>query len=171
MFRLGQRHSRHLHEKRPPVSAEILIAGQSLCAAITSAAIGIIVFNILWAYSASASGKYFPWFAVAQGAAIGYAIQRYGRGLDWRFPLIAGVSTWIASFSGNLFIALLFTTQETGAVHTNWWQILQSFFANTVSGIDVVYALCAVAVATFYSRRRLNRHEVLALRKYRESQT
>ena len=171
MYRLGQRHSRHLHEKRSPVSAEKLIAGQSLRAAITSAAIGIMVFNILWAYSASASGKYFPWFAVVQGAAIGYAIQRSGRGLDWRFPLIAGVSAWIASFSGNLFIALLFTTTETGPVRNGWWQILYSFFENTVSSIDVVYALCAVAVATFYSKRRLNRHEVLALRKYRESQT
>jgi hypothetical protein len=170
MYRLGQRHSRHLHEKRPPVSGQKLISEQSLRAAMISAAIGIIVLNILWAYTASASGKYFPWFAVIQGAAIGYAIQRNGRGLDWRFPLIAGVSAWIASFSGNLFIALLFTTTETGPVRNGGWQILQSFFENTVSSIDVVYALCAVAVATFYSRRRLNRHEVLALRKYRESQ-
>jgi hypothetical protein len=171
MFRLRQRHSRHLHEKRSPASAEKLIAGQSLRAAMTSAAIGIMVLNILWAYTASASGKYFPWFAVIQGAAIGYAVQRNGRGLDWRFPLIAGVSAWIASFSGNLFIALLFTTAETGAVSDNWWQIVQAFFTTTVSAIDVIYALCAVAVATYYSKKRLNRHEVLALRKYRESQT
>lgn len=170
MYGLGQRHSRHLHEKRPPVSGQKLIAEQSLRAAITSAAIGIIVLNILWAYTASASGKYFPWLAVVQGAAIGYAIQRNGRGLDWRFPLIAGVSAWIASFSGNLFIALLFTTTETGPVRNGWWQILYSFFANTVSAVDVIYASCSVAVATFYAKRRLTRHEVLALRKGKEAQ-
>ncbi len=170
MYRLGQRHSRHLHEKRPPVSGQKLIAEQSLRAAMISAAIGIIVLNILWAYTASASGKYFPWFAVVQGAAIGYFIQRNGRGLDWRFPLIAGLSAWIASFSGNLFIALLFTTTETGPVRNGWRQILYSFFENTVSGIDIIYALCAVAVATFYAKRRLTRHEVLALRKDKEAQ-
>jgi hypothetical protein len=170
MFRLGQRHSRHLHEKKPPVSREKLIAEQSLRAAITGAAIGIIVSNILWAYSASASGRFFPWIAIIQGAAIGIAVQKAGRGLDWRFPMIAGVSAWIASFSGNLFIALLFTTTETGPVRNGWWQILYSFFENTVSAIDVIYALCSVAVATFYAKRRLTRHEVLALRKDREAQ-
>ena len=170
MFRLGQRHSRHLHEKRPPVDGEKLIAEQSVRAAITGAAIAIIASNIIWAYSASASGRYFPWIAIIQGAAIGIAVQRAGRGLDWRFPLIAGVAAWIGSFSGNLFIALLFTPAETGHLVNSWRRILQSFFTHTVSGIDVFYALCAVAAATFFSKRRLNRHEVLALRKTREAQ-
>ena len=170
MFRLRQRHSRHLDEKIPSVSVEKLIAAQSVRAAITGAAIAIIGSNILWAYSASASGRFFPWIAIIQGAAIGIAVQKTGRGLDWRFPLIASVAAWTGAFSGNLFIALLFTTAETGAVSNSWWRILQSFFANTVSGIDVIYALCAVAVATFFSKRRLNRHEVLVLRKDKEAQ-
>lgn len=169
MFRLRLRHSRHLHEASPPVSAERLIAAQSVRAAITGAAIAIIVVNILWMYTASSTARYFPWIAIIQGAAIGIAVQRSGRGLDWRFPLIAGAAAWIGAFSGNLFIALLFTTAETGAVPNGWWwQILQSFFAHTVSVIDVIYAFCAVAVATFYSKRRLNRYEVLALRKNKE---
>lgn len=138
-------------------------------AAITAAAIAIIALNILWAYSASASGRFFPWFAVVQSAAIGFAVQRSGRGLDWRFPLIAGLAAWIGAFSGNLFIALMFSAADTAAVATNWWVILRIFFVNTVSGIDVIYALCAVAVATFYAKRRLNRYEVLALRQYEES--
>jgi hypothetical protein len=170
MFRLKHRHSRHLDQKRPAVSAEKLIAAQSVRAAITGAAIAIIASNILWAYSASASGRFFPWIAIIQGAATGIAVQKSGRGLDWRFPLIAGVAAWVGSFSGNLFIALLFTTTETGAVRNGWWQILRSFLENTVSDIDVIYALCAVAVATFYAKRRLNRHEVLALRKDKEAQ-
>jgi hypothetical protein len=170
MFRLKQRHSRHLDQKRPAVSAEKLIAAQSVRAAITGAAIAIIASNILWAYSASASGRFFPWIAIIQGAAIGIAVQKCGRGLDWRFPLIAGVAAWVGSFSGNLFIALMFSAADTAAVATNWWIILRSFFVNTVSGIDVIYALCAVAVATFYAKRRLNRHEVLALRKDKEAQ-
>ncbi len=168
MFRLKLRHSCHLDDKSPAVSAEKLIAAQSVRAAITSAAVAIVGSNILWAYSASASGRFFPWIAIIQGAAIGIAVRKAGRGLDWRFPLIAGVAAWVGAFSGNLFIALLFTTAETGAVPNGWWQILQSFFAHTVSVIDVIYALCAVAVATFYSKRRLNRYEVLALRKNRE---
>lgn len=168
MFRLEQRHSRHLHEVSVPVSAEKLIAAQSVRAAITSAVITIILSNIIWAYTASASGKFFPWIAIIQGVAIGIAVQRAGRGLDWRFPLIAGLAAWAGAFSGNLSIALIFTAAETGAISGGWWRILQSFFVNTVSVVDVIYAFCAVAVATFYSKRRLNRHEVFALRKKAE---
>ncbi len=170
MFRLKLRHSRHLDDKSPAVSAEKLMAEQSVRAATTGAAIAIIVVNILWAYSASASARFFPWIAIFQGAAIGIAVQKAGRGLDWRFPLIAGIAAWTGAFSGNLFIALLFTTADTGSVPNSWLQILQSFFSNTVSGADVIYALCAVAVATFHSKRQLNRHEVLALRRDKEIQ-
>lgn len=168
MFRLRQRHSRNVYEKAAPASAEKLIAAQSVRAAITGAVIAVIAMNIVWAYTASASGKYFPWVAIVQGALIGMAVQRSGRGLDWRFPLIAGLAAWTGAFSGNLFIALIFTTAETGVLESDWWQILRNFFMNTVTVIDVIYAFCAVAMATFYSKRRLNRHQVLALRKHAE---
>ena len=166
MFRLRQRHSRNVHYEAPPVSAEKLMAAQSVRAAITGAAITIIAFNIVWAYTASASGRYFPWIAIVQGAAIGMAVQRSGRGLDWRFPLVAGLAAWIGAFSGNLFIALEFTASETGHIDASWWQIVQDFFMNIVTAIDVIYAFCAAAVATFYSMRRLNRYQVLALSKH-----
>lgn len=168
MFRLKQKHSQHLHETNTPVSAERLIAEQSVRAAITGAATTIIVFNILWAYTASASGKFFPWIAIIQGIAIGFAVRKAGRGLDWRFPLVAGLAAWAGAFSGNLFIALAFTGAQNAVLDDGWWQIVKNFYLNTITVIDVIYAFCAVAVATFYSKRRLNRHEVFALRKHVE---
>jgi hypothetical protein len=168
MFRLRQRHSRHVYDDKVTVSAEKLIAAQSVRAAVTGATIAVIALNIVWAYTASASGRYFPWFAIVQGAGIGIAVRRSGRGLDWRFPFVAGIAAWIGAFTGNLFIALEFTATETGRIEGSWWQIVQDFLANTVTVIDVIYAFCAVAVAMFYSKRQLNRYEVLALRKHAE---
>ncbi len=166
MFRLKQTHSQHLHETNTPASAEKLIAEQSVRAAVTSAAIAIIVCNILWLYTASASGKYFPWIAILQGVAIGFSVRAAGRGLDWRFPLVAALAAWVGAFTGNLFIALAFTAAQNAAIDQGWWLILTSFLVNTVTAIDVIYAFCAVAIAIFYSKRRLNRHEVFALRKH-----
>ncbi len=166
MFRLRQKHSRNLGRDATLVNAEKLIAAQSVRAAITGAAIAIIMFNIIWAFTASASGKFLPWISIVQGAVIGIAVQRSGRGLDWRFPVVAGTAAWIGAFSGNLFIALVFTGTETTRPGSNWWAVLRSFFENTVSVIDVIYAFCAVAVAIFYSKRQLNRYEILALRKH-----
>ncbi len=166
MFRLKQTHSQHLHETNTPASAEKLIAEQSVRAAATSAAIAIIVCNILWLYTASAFGRYFPWIAILQGVAIGLSVRAAGRGLDWRFPLVAALAAWVGAFTGNLFIALAFTATQNAAIDQGWWLILTSFFLNTVTAIDVIYAFCAVAVAIFYSKRRLNRHEVFALRNH-----
>ena len=165
MFRLKQTHSQHLHETNTPASAEKLLAEQSVRAAVTSAAIAIIVCNILWVYTASAFGRYFPWIAILQGIAIGFSVRVSGRGLDWRFPLVAALAAWVGAFTGNLFIALTFTAAQNTPLEQGWWLILKSFLANTVTAIDVIYAFCAVAVATFFSKRRLNRHEVFALRK------
>ncbi|MFQ5548820.1 MAG: hypothetical protein ACE5FV_11040 [Woeseia sp.] len=166
MFRLEQKHSRNLGKGAAPANAERLIAEQSVRAAVTGSVIAIACFNVIWAYTASASGRFFPWMSIIQGIVIGLVVQRAGRGLDWRFPLVAGVAAWVAAFSGGLFIALVFTEAETGGIGADWWQILQGFVANTVTVIDVIYALCAAAVATFFSKRRLSRHEVLALRNY-----
>ena len=110
--------------------------------------------------------KVFPVGSIVQGVIIGIAVQRSGRGLDGRFPLIAGVAAWIGAFSGNLFIALVFTGMETSDIGGDWLEILRSFYVNTVSIIDVIYAFCAVAVAAFFAKRRLNRYEVFALRKH-----
>ena len=166
MFRLRQKHSHQLHEGHDPVSAEKLLAEQSVRAGITGAAITIIVCNILWAYTSSVSGKFFPWIAIIQGVAIGFAVRKSGRGLDWRFPLIAGMAAWAGAFSGNLFIAVAFTGAQNAALDDGWWPLVRNFYSNTVTVIDVIYAFSAVAVATFYSKRRLNRHEVFALRKH-----
>jgi hypothetical protein len=165
MFRLKQKHSQQVHARYARVSAEKLIAEQSARAAATGAAITIMVCNILWVYTASASGKFFPWIAIIQGAAVGFAVRKAGRGLDWRFPLIAGLAAWGGAFSGNLLIAVAFTGPQNAALDDGWWQIIGSFYSNTVTVIDVIYAFCAVAVAVFYSKRRLNRHEVFALRR------
>lgn len=170
MFRLRQKHSRNQGRDTVSVNAENLIAAQSVRAAITGAAIAIICSNVLWAYTASVSGRFFPWISILQGVVIGIIVQKTGRGLDWRFPLVGALGAWIGAFSGNLFIAVVFTGAENGFGSSSWWQILTSFYVHTVSVVDIIYAFCAVAVATYYSKRRLNRHEVLALRKHKEAQ-
>jgi hypothetical protein len=164
MLRLRQKHSRNLDQAKVSVDADKLLATQSVRAAGTAAVVAIIILNIVWAYTASASGKFFPWFSILQGAAIGKVVQKFGRGFDWRFPAIAGTAAWLGAFSGNLFIALMVSGTETAGVSRSWWEILLSFWLNTVSVVDVIFAFTAAVIAMFYSKRQLNRHEVYALR-------
>ena len=55
-------------------------------------------------------GRVFPWFSILIGGFVGLGVQRFGRGLDWRFPVIAAVLAWVGAYVGNLMIGIV----ETG---------------------------------------------------------
>jgi hypothetical protein len=123
----------------------------------------------LWALLATTTGSIYPWFSVLVGAVIGIAMQRFGRGLDWRFPVLAVVVAGIAAYAGNLMIGVFETGKYIEAAPISVVGGLSAdtmgyFFRNTISPIDHIYAFCACGVAAFLANRRLRRHEVLGLR-------
>jgi hypothetical protein len=158
---------------RPPVDPEILIAAQSVKAAVAAAMVAVLVLSGFWSFFAAVSGRVFPWFSIVQGIFIGLAVRRFGRGLDWRFPLIAGAAAWTGAFVGNVIVAIPVTTGEleVGAFEVirglTWWSF-RTFFDEVIGVVDYFYAFCAAAVAVFYSKRRLTRHEEFALRTRNE---
>ncbi len=129
----------------------------------------MLAFGWIWATASVATGRVFPWFSVLIGAIVGLAVQRFGRGLDWRFPVIAAVVAWAGAYVGNLMIGIVETGRyiEAGplSVFAGLSQdTMENFFANTINPIDHIYAFCASGVASFLANRRLNRREVLAIR-------
>lgn len=175
MFRLKQKHTRKNKEKLPPADGRRLLAQQSLA----RGALGGIAIAFLacwmWALFVLNTGRIFPWFSILIGALVGVAVQRFGRGLDWRFPVIAVVVAGLAAYAGNLFIGVF----ETGRyIDANPGQVfgglsadtMREFFRNTIGPVDHIYAFSACGVAAFFANRRLKRHEVLGLRIFqRES--
>jgi hypothetical protein len=169
MFRLKQKHSLNTRDKRPPADGRRLLAEQSVSRGLlASIAIGLLLCW-LWAVFSTMTGRIFPWFSVPIGAAIGLSMQRFGRGLDWRFPVLAVVVAGVAAYAGNLMIGVLETGRYIGAppisvVAGLSADTMEYFFRNTISPIDHIYAFCAAGVAAFFANRRLKRHEVLGLR-------
>jgi hypothetical protein len=103
------------------------------------------------------------------GAIIGMAMQRFGRGLDWRFPVMALVIAGIAAYAGNLMIGVFETgryieEQPIRVMGGLSADTMRNFFRNTISPVDHIYAFSACGVAAFFANRRLKRHEVLGLR-------
>lgn len=169
MFRLKQKHTRKPADKLPPADGHRLLAQQSIARGVAGSTAVALMLCWMWALFSINTGKIFPWFTVPIGALIGVAVQRFGRGLDWRFPIVALVVTGIAAYAGNLMIGILKTGQYLGA---NPVQILSGlsgdtmrvFFRDTISPIDHIYAFSACGVAAFFANRRLKRHEVVGLR-------
>jgi hypothetical protein len=169
MFRLKQKHSQKLFDRQPPADGRRLLAEQSLVRGLAgSIAVGLLVCW-LWALLSTTTGRIFPWFSVLAGAVIGIAMQRFGRGLDWRFPVLAAVIAAVAAYAGNLMIGVLETGEYLEAAPINVvgglsTDTMEYFFRNTISPIDHIYAFCACGVAAFFANRRLKRHEVHGLR-------
>lgn len=171
MFRLRQKHSIKRPEKHAPADAGKIIAEQSLLrASLASIATGILL-SVAWANFALNTNRVFPWFTVLMGALIGLAVQRFGKGLDWRFPLLAAVVACIAAYFGNLMIGVFETGRYIEAAVPSVLaglslDTMENFFRNTINPIDHIYAFCAAGVAAFFANRRLNRREVLAVRTF-----
>ena len=173
MFGLKRKKRRKSLVDFPPADPQILLDGQSVGRAIVGAAIAVTLFNYAWVLSAELFGKVFPWLSMIQGMIVGLAVRRSGQGFDWRFPLLAAVAAWFGAVSANFVIAMMTTSDDLGV---SAWQVAESltsmtfdvFFTETFNVVDHIYALSAAAIAAFYSKRLLNRREVLVLRNYEQ---
>ena len=169
MFRLKQKHTPDQRKKLPPADGRKLLAEQSVLRGFAGSLAVAILLAWAWALFAMVTGRVFPWFSIPIGALIGLATQRFGRGLDWRFPVMAVVITAFAAYAGNLMIGVLETGRYIEAEPLSVLgglslDTMRNFFRNTVGPIDHIYAFSACGVAAFFANRRLKRHEVLGLR-------
>jgi len=169
MFRLKQKHAPKPTKRLPAADGRTLLAEQSMARG-TLGSVGIALLLCWgWALFSMSAGQVFPWATILMGAMIGVAMQRFGRGLDWKYPAAAVVITGIAAYAGNLTIGILETGRYIDAepirvIGGLSMDTMRNFFRNTINPIDHIYAFSACGVAAFFANRRLKRHEVLGLR-------
>lgn len=173
MFQTRAKHTPDPEKKRPPADGRQLILQQSILRGFIAALAVVIVFNWAWALLSMLVDRIFPWLGILAAFPIGIAMQRYGRGLDWRFPLLAAVIAFVSVYFGILLISILETARYIEA--SSFEVILglssdtfRNFFRNTITPIHHIYAFSAAGIAAFFANRRLKRHEVHGLAIYRK---
>ena len=141
--------------------------------AIVGGIVTILIFTMLWLLLTRAAGRVFPWATVVLGLALGRVVQRAGRGVDWRFPVLAAAMAVIGSLFANVIIAAANTAESMGlgifeilsAVTAMTWPV---FFDEVLTAAAYIYAGIAAVLAAYFANRRLSRSEYRALRLYRE---
>lgn len=167
---------KHGDGRRPAATAEDgarLVRAQSLRNAVVAGLITFVLFCVGWVAVSSLTGRVFAWMTVVLGAALGLAIRRAGRGVDWRFPLLAALMALAGSILGNIVLAAATTADEFGtgtldilrAVTAMTWPV---FFDEVWNVADGFYAVVAAGLAAFFANRRLTRVQFYALRLWRE---
>jgi hypothetical protein len=173
VLRLPKKHASGLGTKPDPGLGRRLEAAQSLRNAMTAGLIAILLFAVVWVVLTSLTGRVFPWLSIVLGVLLGNVVRLAGKGLDWRFPLLAGTLTLAGALLGNVVISAAYTAGEfdtsTVRILSNATQMTWPvFFAEVLTAADYVYAAIGALVAAFYANRRLSRSEYFALRQWRD---
>ncbi len=171
-LRLRKKHGTGQRRDATAQDGQRLVRAQSLRNAVTAGIVAIVVFSLLWILLTATLNRVFPWMTVVLGAMIGYAVQRAGRGLDWRFPTLAAVLAVLGSLASNIVVAASYTAEtfDTGTLHvlrsvtSMTWPV---FFDEVWTIADGFYAVLAASVAAFLANRRLSRTQFYALRLWR----
>tara|TARA_B100001093_G_scaffold414784_1_gene405001 strand:+ start:1946 stop:2479 length:534 start_codon:yes stop_codon:yes gene_type:complete len=168
-LRLRKKHKSINSAEIASVDISSLINSQSISFAIFTSVLTIIMFSFFWVLLSKLTGRVFPWVTIILGYLLGHVIRISGRGIDWRFPVAAVILTLIGSIFSNFFIAATVTAEQ---LKTETLEILLSvtsmtwfvFFDEFLNAADIFYAVLAMSIAAFFSKKRLKRAEYNALR-------
>jgi len=168
-LRLRKKHGGTNSAEIASVDISSLINSQSISFAILASVLTIIMFSFFWVLLSKLTGRVFPWATIILGYLLGHVIRISGRGIDWRFPVAAVILTLIGSIFSNFFIAATVTAEQ---LKTETLEILLSvtsmtwfvFFDEFLNAADIFYAVLAMSIAAFFSKKRLKRAEYNALR-------
>lgn len=172
VLRLRKKHGRGAPRPATAADGARLVADQSLPGAIIAGLVAIIVFCFLWVTLTALLDRVLPWLTVLLGAMVGFAVQRAGRGVGWRHPLLAAALTIVGALIANVVLAAATTADifDTAtldiirAVTSMTWPV---FFDEVMTAADAFYAIFAAALAAFFANRRLTRSQYFALRLWR----
>jgi len=171
-LRLRKKHGSGARRDISASDGHRLVLAQSLRNAFIAGVITIAVFCALWVALTTLTNRVFPWITVLLGAMLGLAMRRAGRGVDWRFPVLAAVMSVLGALLGNIVVAASYTAEtfDTGtlqilrAVTSMTWPV---FFDEVLTAADGFYAALAAGLAAFLANRHLTRSEYYALRLWR----
>jgi len=172
VLRLRKKHGSGTPRGATVADGERLLAAQSLRNAIIAGLAAVVIFCVFWVALTALIDRVFPWITVLLGAMVGFAVQRAGRGIDWRYPLLAATLAVVGAVLANIVLAAATTADifDTSTLHilqavtSMTWPV---FFDEVMTAADGFYAVVAAALAAFLANRRLSRSQYYALRLMR----
>ncbi len=175
-LRLRKRHGAGRKPDATAADGARLVRAQSLRNATVAGLVTLVVFTVAWIGLASLTGRVFPWMTVILGGALGVATRAAGRGVDWRFPVLAAVLAVGGAVASNVVLAASTTAADYGtgtlrilqAVTSMTWPV---FFDEVWNAAHGFFAIVGAGFAAFLAPRRLSRTQRFALRLWRAQQS
>lgn len=169
VLRLRKKHGSGTPREATVADGERLLGAQSLRNALVAGVVAVAIFCVLWVALTVLIDRVFPWITVLLGAMVGFAVQRAGRGVDWRYPLLAALLALAGAVLANIVLAAsttadIFDTSTLYVLKSVTSMTWPVFFDEVMTAADGFYAVVAAALAAFLANRRLSRSQYYALR-------
>jgi hypothetical protein len=126
---------------------------ENLLMGILSSIAAAVLILLIWLVIMKFSGYKIGWMALAGGFGIGFAMQRFGKGVSPQFGIAGGAISFVTWILGNFFTAaIIFSRVKNVSLVTLLSHIdfsMVTLFLKAVIG-PVDYLLCAAAVYAAY---------------------
>jgi len=174
-MRLRKKHAPDPERSVAKIDVQALLDEQSLSRAALGAVFALVILNAMWAYSSLLFDRFYPWGSIIQGFLFGRAVRHFGRGMNWRYPLLAAAFGACGALTGSFVASLNLTAREfsmsaLSLVSEVSWYTIETFVARDFGVVGLIYAVTAAVLAAFFGKRRLDKYEEVALQKHRDAE-
>ncbi len=140
--------------------------GAGAAAGLVAAALGAA----LWAGVTALSGRQFGIIAVAIGYAVGWAVRRFGKGLDKSYGVLGAILALVGCVAGKALAICVGMAQQEGMEFFEFvshldYETVGEYLSATFSPVDLLIYGVAVYEGYSLSIRRITDEEMAKLRR------
>jgi len=128
---------------------------------LAAAALGAALWAVITVFTEYQIG----WMAVGVGALVGYAVRRFGRGVDVQFGVLGAVLALAGCVAGNLLSVVGFVAREEGLPFFQMLlalnpEVAVELLRATFDGVDLLFYGLAIYAGYRFSIRTLSEEEL-----------
>jgi hypothetical protein len=131
-------------ESGSPGITSQLLAEQDWQKAVTAGMIAAVIGAALWAIITYITEMQIGFMAIGIGFLVGFAVQKYGKGVEKRFGILGAGLSLAGVLLGNLFAIIAFASHEFGVGFFQMlgafdWGAAPSLITSTLGPIDLLF--------------------------------
>jgi hypothetical protein len=147
---------------------ENIRSNQNLAMGIVAGAAAAILGALTWGGLTFAIERQFGWMAIGVGLLVGFAVRRFGQGVDMVYGIVGAVLSLLGCVMGNLFTSCIVIADQEGVAISQVVaalnpSVIGQILTATFHPMDILFYAIAVYEGYRFSFRQLSNEELAAL--------
>jgi hypothetical protein len=162
---MGVTETKEYTEMRLKKYVEDVKTNQNLSMGIAAGAVAAVIGAVLWGAITYVTSFQIGWMAVGVGILVGYAVRRFGQGVDISFGISGAALAVAGCLMGNIFASCIAISQQAqiglmDVVARLDFVIMVEIMAETFNPIDLLFYAIAVYEGYRFSFKQISEEEL-----------